>query len=146
MQESQIRRLAEAAKLASEKAYSPYSGFRVGAAVLTKDGHIYSGCNIENASYSLTICAERVALFSAIADGHDEIAALALYANSAKPTPPCGACRQVIRELARGALIIMASGKGELTARREEELLPESFDAANLENEAPALGTGHEQG
>ena len=144
MQESQIRRLAEAAKLASEKAYSPYSRFRVGAAVLTKDGQIYTGCNIENASYSLTICAERVALFSAIADGRNEITALALYANSAKPTPPCGACRQVIHELARGALIVIASPGNELVTMPEEGLLPQAFDAANLENEAPALGTGHE--
>lgn len=132
MRESEIRRLAEAAKLASERAYCPYSGFRVGAAVLTKDGEIYTGCNIENASYGLTICAERVALFSALAAGAKKITALAIYTDSPKPTSPCGACRQVIHELAPGARVAVANSQGVYAIKGEEELLPLGFDASAL--------------
>ena len=92
--DAEIRqKLIDTAKRAAKNAYCPYSGYAVGAAVLTDDGNIYDGCNIENASYSLTICAERVALFKAIADGHKKITAVCVYSDGGKLPYPCGACR-----------------------------------------------------
>src|SRR3954471_20685817 len=96
--EIDFNNLAAAARAASEQAYCPYSNFRVGAAVLTEDGAVFSGCNIENASYGLTICAERTAVFHAAAKGHRAIVAVAVYTPTTFPTAPCGACRQVINE------------------------------------------------
>jgi cytidine deaminase len=132
MHDPDIRRLVRAAKAASRRAYAKYSKFRVGAAALTKDGQVFTGCNIENASYSLTICAERVALFNAVSSGSKGIVALAVYAKGDKPIPPCGACRQVLNELAKGALVIMACSNDQLDIRNEEELLPESFTESNM--------------
>ena len=86
------------AKKAREKAYVPYSKFRVGAALLTKSGKVFSGCNIENAAYSVCCCAERVAIFKAISDGETEFIEMAVAADTVRPVPPCGACRQVMSE------------------------------------------------
>jgi len=113
-------------------AYAPYSHFRVGAALLTKSGKVYMGCNVENASYSPTICAERVALGSAIAAGEKpgNFEAIAVVADNPDPTTPCGVCRQVLAELAPGALVVMAAAPEQGSGRLEmtvEELLPYAF-------------------
>ena len=100
------RQLADAARVASAHAYCRYSAFRVGAAVLSSTGAIARGCNVENASFGLTICAERNAIFRAIADGADRIAALVLYTPTPAPATPCGACRQVLAEFGNDSLPI----------------------------------------
>ena len=105
MDETQWQRLADAARAAAAHAYCPYSRFPVGAAVLTQEGSIAHGCNVENASFGLTSCAERNAIFRAVADGATSIVALALYTPTPEPVTPCGACRQVIAEFGRDAQI-----------------------------------------
>jgi cytidine deaminase len=95
---TQLKRLKTAARAAAAKAYAPYSKFRVGAAVLTESGHIYSGCNVENASYGLCNCAERTAIFSAVAAGERKFKCVVVYTPTKTATAPCGACRQVIYE------------------------------------------------
>ncbi|HEX6137654.1 MAG TPA: cytidine deaminase [Casimicrobiaceae bacterium] len=125
--ETQWQQLASAARAAGVHAYCPYSGFPVGAAVLTADGAIASGCNVESASFGLTVCAERNAIFRAVAEGAKAIVALVLYTPTPEPVTPCGACRQVIAEFGRGATIraICAGEKqGEYTV---EQLLPHRF-------------------
>jgi len=107
------------ARQASERAYAPYSGFRVGAALLCENGVRFSGCNIENASYGLSICAERAAVFAAVAAGERSFRALAVYTESDEPGPPCGACLQVLREFAVDMPIYLAGRSG---ARREVSL------------------------
>jgi len=109
-----------------EKAYAPYSDFKVGAAVLTADGSVFTGCNVENASYGLTICAERAAIFAAVAAGHKDITALAIVADADKPVSPCGACRQVLAEFARGAEVFSANLSGGKRSWKTEELLPDA--------------------
>ena len=127
MTETQWQQLANAARAAGAHAYCPYSGFAVGAAVLTAEGAIASGCNVESASFGLTVCAERNAIFRAVADGARAIVALVLYTPTPEPVTPCGACRQVIAEFARDATIrAICSG----AKRREytvEQLLPNRF-------------------
>jgi cytidine deaminase len=118
--------LLDRAKESSKKAYSPYSGFKVGSAVLCKDGTIYTGCNIENASYSLTLCAERTAIFKAISEGKSDFAAIAIYVDSDRAFPPCGACRQVISEFAPKIPVIYAN-QIETIESNMEELLPGAF-------------------
>lgn len=118
--------LLEAAKKAREFAYSPYSKFKVGAAVLAKSGSIYTGCNIENASYGLTNCAERTAIFKAIAAGEVNLTALAVIADTKEPVSPCGACRQVIAEFKINK-IIMGNLQGKMREVTLAELLPFSF-------------------
>ena len=118
--------LVELAKKARANAYAPYSGFSVGAAVLAADGRVFSGCNIENASYGLTNCAERTAIFSAVAAGARELRALAVVADGELPCSPCGACRQVIAEFAVGR-IILANLAGKMQIVTKEELLPFAF-------------------
>ena len=105
------KELLEAAKKAAENSYSPYSHYKVGCAVKTKDGHIFTGCNVENASYSLTICAERNAIFKAISEGHRTFSEMVVYVDSEESFPPCGACRQVIYEFAPEIEIIYANRK-----------------------------------
>lgn len=125
-------KLVEAAKQARENAYAPYSkDFKVGAAVLTEDGRIFEGCNIENSSFGATMCAERVAVFKAICEGHRRIKAVAIVADSPHPIPPCGACLQVISEFAPDADIIMANIAGEVTNSDMKHLLPLSFNFEN---------------
>lgn len=125
-----VRRLLRAAAAAAEKAYAPYSRFRVGAALLTADGRIITGCNVENASYGLTICAERNALFHAVAGGQREFRAIAIVAEGDHLPYPCGACRQVLAEFAGPELIVLVAGLKDLE-RFETltlgELLPKTF-------------------
>ncbi len=122
--------LIEHAKQARMQAYTPYSHFNVGAAVRTRSGKIFQGCNIENSSYGATICAERVALFQAYAHGEREIEALAIVADTPTPCPPCGICRQVIVELAGDIDVILVNLRNERRLFRASELLPEAFTAA----------------
>jgi cytidine deaminase len=136
--EDDLKRLAEAAKEASLKAYCPYSRFRVGAAVLTDGGDIVAGCNVENASYGLTICAERNAVFQAVARGPIAIAikAVAVYTPTSTPTAPCGACRQVINEFGPDAVVVSVCDGPETIRTSLSKLLPQAFGPNNLEPEA----------
>ncbi|MGB9867333.1 MAG: cytidine deaminase [Bacillota bacterium] len=122
--------LVQAAMEARERAYAPYSGFKVGAAVLAEDGTVWTGCNVENASYPLSMCAERVALYAAIAQGRHAFKAIAVAADTPEPITPCGACRQVISELAPGARVIMAgvhANQLRVEVSTPQELLPSAF-------------------
>ena len=124
--ETDWQALADAARAASAHAHCPYSRFAVGAAVRTADGRVYMGCNVENASFGLTICAERNAIFQAISAGAREVVAVAVYTPTRKPVSPCGACRQVIAEF--GAADVMSSCEGGTTKRwTAAELLPDGF-------------------
>ncbi len=125
------KKLIKEALKAQKIAYVPYSGFRVGAAVLTEDGEIFSGCNIEIASYSPTICAERTAIFKAISEGNRKIKAIAVVGDS-DFTYPCGVCRQVIREFGKDAIIIIANSEEDYKKYTLEELLPYSFGPEDL--------------
>ena len=118
--------LLNAALSARERAYAPYSKFLVGASVLAKSGKIYTGCNIENASYGLTVCAERNALFSAVGAGEREFTALCVVGDTEEPISPCGACRQVMAEF-KVPRIILANLKGDVKEYTLEELLPYGF-------------------
>lgn len=120
-------KLIEAAKKVREKAYAPYSNFKVGAALLTKSGKIYTGCNIENASLGLTICAERSAVFQAVAEGNTQFKAIAVVADSERPVRPCGACLQVLREFVMDMDIIMSSLEGATDRKKLSELLALPF-------------------
>lgn len=128
------RRLIDQAAAARAHAHAPYSGFAVGAAVRAADGQVYCGCNIEISSYGLTMCAERVALFTARAAGAQELEAIAVVGPAADgtPTPPCGACRQVIWDLAPTAEIYLATPAGGTTIRTAADLLPDPFGPAHL--------------
>lgn len=118
--------LIEIARRYREHSYSPYSCFKVGAAVLTAGGKVYGGCNIENSSYGLTNCAERTAIFKAVSEGEREFEALAVIADTAGPCSPCGACRQVMADF-RIPRIIMANLRGEVKTVSLAELLPFAF-------------------
>ncbi|MEO7413240.1 MAG: cytidine deaminase [Opitutaceae bacterium] len=126
------RRLEKAARTAAKASYSPYSKFRVGAAILTVSGKIFSGCNVENASYGLCNCAERTAVFTAVAAGERRIMAVAIYTPTKLPTSPCGACRQVINEFGPQAVIISICDGAQRQERTLDALLPESFGPNNL--------------
>lgn len=129
----QKEQLIEEAKKAREKAYIPYSRFGVGAALLGADGTIYHGCNIENAAYSMCNCAERTALFSAIAQGVTAFKQLAVVADTDRPVSPCGACRQVISELCEEDMpVILTNLKGDVLEMTVKELLPGAFSAEDL--------------
>lgn len=117
---------------ASKKAYAPYSKFCVGAAIELKSGEIIQGCNVENASYGLTNCAERTALFTAYARGEKKFARMAIYVDREAFTPPCGACRQVINELAPGIEILLINNQGKVKKTNIKDLLPLSFGSADL--------------
>jgi cytidine deaminase len=120
--------LIEAAKASREKAFAPYSNFKVGAAVETKSGKFFTGCNIENASYGLTICAERVAIFKAISEGETEFTSLAVVADTENLTPPCGACRQIIWEFCGDVPVMFSNLEGKTETLQMNELLPRAFD------------------
>ena len=120
------KELIAAAKKYRENAYAPYSKFKVGAAVLTKKGNVYGGCNIENSSFPVTNCAERTAIFKAVSEGEQEFAAIALIADTPGPCSPCGACRQVMVEF-KIPKIIMANLKGDVKVVTLEELMPYAF-------------------
>lgn len=125
------KELIEVAKKYRESAYTPYSKFKVGAAVLTKKGNVYGGCNIENSSYPVTNCAERTAIFKAVSEGEREIEALAVIADTDGPCSPCGACRQVMAEFHINR-IIMANLKGDVKTVTLEEILPFAFSDKDL--------------
>jgi len=125
------RALLAAAEAVKEKAYAPYSQFRVGAAVLTKSGKSYSGCNVENVSFGLTLCAERVALASAVADGEREFLAVAIATDKDEPVSPCGACRQVLAEFSPDMAVVLPGANGP-TLRPLDSLLPSGFGPADL--------------
>ena len=131
MTESEIQNLMNRAIKARENSYCPYSHFAVGAALLCEDGTLYEGCNIENASYGLTNCAERTAIFKAVSEGHIKFKALAVVADTEGPCAPCGACRQVISEF-EIPQIILANLKGNYRVVSLDELLPFRFGADSL--------------
>jgi cytidine deaminase len=119
--------LLQIALEARQRAYAPYSRFTVGAAIRAKNGSIFSGCNIENGSYGLTICAERVAIFKAVSAGVREFEALAVVADLKGPVSPCGACRQVLAEFQPDLTVIMSNTRLEKTIMKVSELLPYMF-------------------
>lgn len=128
--------LIEEALKMREKAYIPYSSFPVGAALLTKSGKLYTGCNIENAAYPVTCCAERVAIFKAISDGEREFAEMAVAADMKRPVPPCGSCRQVMSEFFDSETVIHLTNNEKMVKTVSmEELLPFSFQQTDMENE-----------
>ncbi len=130
--------LVAEATSARAHAYAPYSRFRVGAAVLAGSGQVYRGCNVENASYPLCVCAERVAIMTAIAAGESRVSRLAVVTDTSPPASPCGACRQVIFELGGPECVVLfASTHGERRQLLARELLPEGFDGAALRERAP---------
>lgn len=123
--------LITAAQVAKQKAYAPYSKFKVGAALLTKSGKIYTGCNVENASYGLACCAERNAMFKALSEGEREFRAIAIVSDGMEPTAPCGACRQVLNEFAPDISVIM-QGKKRIKKTTLKKLLPFAFGPKSL--------------
>jgi cytidine deaminase len=123
-----IQNLLPAARQSREAAYAPYSKFKVGAALLTADGQIFTGCNIENASFGATMCAERVAIFAAVAAGQRQFQALAVIADTPQPVIPCGLCLQVLVEFSRQCQIISANLGGEYCLFKLEQLLPQVFE------------------
>ena len=125
------KELIAAAKKYRENAYAPYSKFKVGAAVLTKKGNVYGGCNIENSSFPVTNCAERTAIFKAVSEGEQEFAAIALIADTPGPCSPCGACRQSLYEFAPD-LRVMVTWDGHVRKTTLRELLPEGFGPSSL--------------
>lgn len=128
-----IEKLIEEAKIAREKAYVPYSKFKVGAAILTEDGKIYHGCNIENAAYSMCNCAERTAIFKAYSEGDKKFTAMAVVADTDRPCSPCGACRQVIAELCpKDMKVFLTNLKGDIQEISIEGLLPGAFSPEDL--------------
>jgi len=126
------KELAETARKAKEYAHAPFSNFRVGAALLTKDGKIITGCNIENSSFGLTICAERTAIFKAYSEGAHEFSAIAIVSDDSEHTPPCGACRQVLIDLAGDIDVVMINSKNKLKIISLNSLIPLAFTSVNL--------------
>ena len=127
-----IESLIEAAKRARMQSVAPFSNFQVGAAVKTASGKVYTGCNVESASYGLTVCAERVAIWKALSEGERQFTDLAVVADTETLTPPCGTCRQIIWEFARGAKIVFANLEGKTEEFQIADLLPRAFDARFL--------------
>ncbi len=126
------KKLIKEAEKARKGAYTPYSKFNVGAAILSSDGKIFTGCNIENASFGLTVCAERVAILKAISEGSSKFEAIAIVGDTNRPCSPCGACRQVISEFGKDIKIIMSNLKGDIKIKKIDELLPEAFNKNDL--------------
>ncbi len=122
-----FKKLKKEAKKAAQKSYSPYSKFEVGASVLSKNKKIYSGTNIENASYGLTICAERVAIFKGVSEGEREFITIAIYTNSSKLSYPCGACLQVMSEFMPQDAVVIIFSENEEKIKRLNELIPQPF-------------------
>ncbi len=134
MSEEDFQPLIDAALRARLQSVAPFSKFLVGAAVKTENGKIYTGCNIESASYGLTVCAERVAIWKALSEGERHFAELAVVADTEVLTPPCGTCRQIIWEFARGAKIVFANLNGQSETFQIADLLPRAFDARFLKS------------
>lgn len=124
--------LVAAAAAARERAFAPYSGFRVGAALEADDGTVFAGCNVESASYGLTICAERVALLKGVSEGRTRFRRVAVVTDAADLTPPCGACRQMLWEFAPDAEVVLANLRGQTATYTVAGLLPHGFGADNL--------------
>ena len=120
--------LVEKAREVREKAYAPFSNFKVGAAVETDEGEIFTGCNVESASYGLTVCAERVAIWKAVSEGKKKFRRIAVVADTEELTPPCGVCRQIIWEFCGDVPVIFANLKGNVETVQMKELLPRAFD------------------
>jgi len=125
-------RLQTAALAARENAHAPYSKFRVGAALEDAGGRVHTGCNIENATYGLTLCAERVAVCKAISEGAREFRRIAIAADTEMLTPPCGACRQILWEFCGDIEIVLLNSRGKSEVMRLKELFPRAFDASFL--------------
>jgi len=126
-----LEQLAHSARTVQAHAYAPASRFRVGAAVLAEDGRIFSGCNVENASYGLTICAERAAVFTAVANGVRAIRAVAVVTDLVDPARPCGACRQVLAEFGPAMQVVLLGSGGTQVATSLDRLLPDPFTFHN---------------
>lgn len=126
MEDKILQDLLNQAISAAEQAYAPYSGYRVGAALLSNEGVVFTGCNVENASYSLTICAERNAVFHAVSQGYRSFTAVAVYVDADVPFPPCGACRQVLSEFGGDMAVIYADHNQQVVTTMAE-LLPGAF-------------------
>ena len=124
--------LAAAALAARENAHAPYSKFRVGAALEDANGRVHTGCNIENATYGLTLCAERVAVFKAISEGTRQFTRIAVAADTESLTPPCGACRQILWEFCGDIEILLVNPRGKSETLQLKELFPRAFDASFL--------------
>jgi len=130
--ESEYVALVEAARDARTRAVAPYSNFKVGAALLASDGQVIKGCNVENASYGLTVCAERVALLKALSDGYRHFTAIAVVADTNAPTPPCGPCRQLLWEYCGDIPVVMANLTQVTGQHQLKDLLPLPFDGRLL--------------
>ena len=124
--------LVQAAREVRERAHAPFSGFKVGAAIEDQSGRIFAGCNIENATYGLTICAERVAVFKAVSEGAVKLKRIAVVADTPTLTPPCGACRQILWEFCGAAELILANLSGDQEVISLIDIYPRPFDATYL--------------
>jgi len=129
---SEFDTLITAAMRARDNAHAPYSNFRVGSAVRATSGRIFGGCNVENATYGLTVCAERIALFKAISEGERGFDSIAVVTDTDSLTPPCGACRQLIWEFCGDIPVILSNLKGRTEILRMANLFPKPFDSSNL--------------
>ena len=127
-----LRELARFARSARRRAHAPFSGFKVGAALRTREGEVVTGCNIENATYGLTLCAERVAVFKAVSEGLRRFDAIAVAADSKRPTAPCGPCRQILWEFCGDIEVIMVNLEGKTESLHLKEVFPRPFDASYL--------------
>ncbi|NOZ88264.1 MAG: cytidine deaminase [Deltaproteobacteria bacterium] len=129
-----MKELEKLAVEARKMAYAPYSKYKVGAALLADDGNIYTGCNVENSSYGITICAERTAVAKAVSDGHRKFKAIAVATASSPPGPPCGICRQTLAEFSPDLDVILVNTRGEKRRTKLSKLYPDHFDARHLES------------
>lgn len=137
LDEALAQRLRDEALAARERAYAPYSRFLVGAAVLSATGRVYTGQNVENASYGLGVCAERTAIFAMVAAGERKVAAIAIATDAPGPTAPCGACRQVIREFGPDAVVLLVTKGGKKASHLLRDLLPFDFGPQDLGRPQP---------
>ncbi len=132
MSDESLQELVEIAKAARLHSVAPFSNFLVGAALRTESGKVFTGCNVESASYGLTVCGERVAIWKALSEGERDFTELAIVADTESLTPPCGTCRQIIWEFAKNAKLILSNLDGETQQCSIKELLPRAFDARFL--------------
>jgi cytidine deaminase len=130
---TEYKKLVKEALAAKKRAFAPYSHFHVGAALLASNGRVYTGCNVEISTYALTICAERTAVFKAVSEGDRNFKAIAVVSDDPGFTPPCGACRQVLMDLAGNIDFLMINGKGDVKVLKMNKLLPHAFGQKNLE-------------
>jgi cytidine deaminase len=137
LDDATVAALVAAARGVRTRAHAPHSGFPVGAALLTRGGHVVAGCNVESASYGLTLCAERAAAARAIAEGTPDLVAVVVIADSPRPVPPCGACRQFLFDLAPDLQVVYGNLDGDLVRTTLRALLPEAFEVRHLERARP---------